>query len=128
MKKKETKKAFVVQQDEVLFKMKKFCAYRDRCHSEVRTKLLEQKVYGDMLEEVISELIIEGYLSEDRFARSYARGKFRMNQWGKNKIIVGLKAKYIPANMIQTALTEIDEEDYLNTLQKLLEKKENTLS
>ena len=63
-----------------LEKMKKFCAYQERCHAEVRNKLLKLKIYGDDLEEIIAELIIEGFLSEDRYARAYVRGKFRMNQ------------------------------------------------
>jgi len=121
-------KAFTTQSDLVLAKMKKFCAYRDRCHSEVRSKLLQWEVYGDMLEEILTELIVEGFLNEERFARSYVRGKFRINQWGRNKIRMGLKARDIPASLCTLALTEIDEEEYLATLRDIIRKKAASLS
>jgi len=118
---------FVTQKDLALSKMKKYCAYRERCHSEVRYKLLSLEIYGDDLEEIIADLIIEKYLSEDRYAKAYARGKFRINHWGKNKIIAGLKAKSIPQGLITSALLEIDEEEYKNTLNALISKKARTL-
>lgn len=108
---------------EALTKLQAFCASRDRCHSEVRTKLLSLKVYGDDLEEIISQLISDGFLNEERFAKSYARGKFRINKWGRNKILYGLRSKNVAAYCIQIGLQEIDEEEYITVLDDLITKK-----
>jgi len=107
---------------EVLEKMYAFCASRDRCHSEVRSKLLTLKVFGDDLEEIMSQLVAEGFLNEERFARSYARGKFRIGKWGRTKIIYGLKGKHVADYCIQKGLEEIDEEEYLALIDELLKK------
>ena len=123
-----TKKQFSTHKDIILAKLKKYCAYRDRCHSEVRNKILKLEVYGDTLEEIISDLIIEGYLNEERYACSFARGKFRINHWGRTKIRQGLKAKQIPDSLIKIALEEIEEKEYLDVLTKLIIKKSNSLS
>ena len=69
-----------------LQKIKSYCAYQERSHQQVRYKLIELEVYGDDLEEMLSILIAENYLNEERFARSLARGKFRFKQWGRQKI------------------------------------------
>lgn len=103
--------------------MQKYCAYQERCHSEVRHKLLSLGIYGDDLEEIIFDLIQENFLNEERFARSYARGKFRIKQWGRNKIIKELKVRQVSEYCIRMALEEIDEEEYLQTLKKLAGKK-----
>lgn len=117
-----------VSQDEALAKLQKYCAYQERCHKEVRTKLLGYKIYGDALEEVISELISEDYLNEERYARSYSRGKFRMNKWGRNKIIMGMKQNYISPYCIKKGLLEIDEDEYKDCLKKIIEKKSKGLA
>ena len=109
-------------EEEALNKLMKYCAYQDRCHQEVRTKLIQLEVYGDKLERIMSRLIEEDFLNEERFARSFARGKFRMKSWGKNKITLGLKRKNISPYCIRKAMTEIDDEEYANTLNSLLNK------
>ena len=108
---------------EVLSKMQKFCASRDRCHSEVRTKLIGMQVYGSDLEEILSQLITDGFLNEERFAKNYARGKFRINRWGRNKIIFGLRSKRIGDYNIDKGMQEIDAEEYIALLDTLIEKK-----
>jgi len=109
--------------EEALEKLKRYCAYQDRCHQEVRTKLLSLKIYGDWLEEVMSDLIQDGYLNDERFAKNYARGKYRIKGWGKVKITQALKARRISEYCIRQAMKEIDEEGgYLETLQGHLEK------
>lgn len=105
-----------------LEKLRKYCAYQDRCHQEVRTKLLSLQVYGEELEEVMSQLIAEDFLNEERFARSFARGKFRIKHWGKIKIVNALKRKYISDYCIRKALLEIDDIEYQSTIQSLIKK------
>ncbi len=110
-----------------LQKIKSYCAYQERSHQQVRYKLIELEVYGDDLEEMISILIAENYLNEERFARSIARGKFRFKQWGRQKINYALKQEKISAYCIRQAMTEIDEDEYLKTLDSLADKKLSTL-
>lgn len=111
-----------------LLKLQQFCAYSERCHSDVRSKLLKLEIYGDKLEEIMSALIQDDFLNEERFARSYVRGKYRMNQWGKNKIKMNLKAKRVTDYCINKGFEEINPEEYLNNLIQLFEKQKRIYS
>jgi len=116
------KQSFITQYDIALEKLRKYCAYQERCHQEVRTKLLKLKVYGDDLENIITDLIKENFLNEERFAQAYARGKFRMKKWGRNKIKRELQMRRVSAYCIKKGMAEIDEEEYRSTLTTILEK------
>ncbi len=107
--------------------MQSVCAYQERSHSEIRTRLIEHSVYGDDLEQIIAELITEDFLNEERFAKAYARGKFRIKNWGKGKILKELKFRRISEYSMRKAMEEIEYEDYLETLTKLLNKKNAVL-
>ncbi|WP_118974633.1 regulatory protein RecX [Taibaiella koreensis] len=100
-----------------------YCAYQERCHSEVRHKLLELGFRGATLEEAMAALIADDFLNEERFARSYSGGKFRVRQWGRRKIEQALKQKQVSAYCIRKGLQEIDPGDYYHTLQQLADKK-----
>jgi len=108
-------------------KIKQYCAYQERCHAEVRDKLYSFGLNKSEVEEIISELITENYLNEERFAIHYAGGKFRIKQWGKNKIKQALKFKQVSDYCIKKALKEIDEKEYEKTFIKLSELKLKTL-
>jgi regulatory protein len=112
-----------ISKEDALKKLQRYCAYQDRCHQEVRSKLLDLGLYGDDLEEVITDLIADNFLNEERFARSYARGKFRMKQWGRVRIKRELKQRDISDYCIRKALEEIEEPTYQATLQQVLEKR-----
>lgn len=105
-----------------LERMRKYCDYQERCHREVRTKLLELKVYGIDLEEVISSLIQEGYLNEERFAIAFVSGKFRIKRWGRNKIILELKNRDVSEYCIESGLNQIDERDYNKAIRYQIDK------
>jgi len=104
-------------------KIKQYCAYQERCHTEVREKLYSFGLNIKDAEQIISQLIEENYLNEERFAKQYAGGKFRMKQWGKLKIKHALKQKQVSGYSIKKALSEINDEDYQKTLNKLTEEK-----
>lgn len=106
-----------------LAKAEHYCAYQERSQQEVRDKFYDYGLRSDEVEELISELIQNNFLNEERFARAYALGKFRMKQWGRIKIRMGLKAKKVSDKLIVKALKEIDDEDYLHTLRAILTKK-----
>lgn len=110
-----------------LQKLRHYCAYQDRCHREVKEKLFSYGIYGADAENLISKLIEDDFLNEERYARSYARGHFRMRQWGRTRITYELKQKGISAYCIQMAMTEISEDSYLETLHSLIKKKAETV-
>lgn len=116
-----------VSKEDALKKLQAYCAYQDRCHQEVRRKLLDLGIYGDDLEEIVADLITEQFLDEERFARAFARGKFRHKKWGKYKIKQHLKQKNISGYCLKKAMEEIDMEEYVETLEKLIAKKKGTI-
>lgn len=121
----DKKKQFWSKEEAVL-NIQKYCAFQERCHKEVRYKLIEHAIYGDLLEEIISDLISNNFLDEERFARTFARGKFRMKQWGRNKIKQELKIRDVSSYSIKAAMTEIDPNEYIEVLGNLISKKERT--
>ena len=104
-------------------KIKHYCSYQERSHAEVKEKLYGFGLRKTEVEELISKLIEENYLNEERFSESFARGHFRMKQWGRVKIKYELKQKQVSEYNIQKALASIQEEAYLKTLKKLAETK-----
>lgn len=116
-----------ISPEEAKQKIRRYCAYQERSHLEVRNKLREYGLFGSDLEEIISDLLDEGFLNEERFAKAFAGGKFRMKKWGRTRIVHGLESKGVSPNCIRIALTEIDEESYQSTLHQLLSQKLTTL-
>ena len=108
---------------EALPKIYHFCAYQERSHQEVRQKLFDLGLYASEVDEVLSQMISEGFLNEERFAKAFAGGKFRMKRWGRIKIVHELEAKGLTKNCIKAGLKEIDEEDYQRALEEVLEKR-----
>ncbi len=90
----------------------RYCNYQERCHSEVRNKLYELKATTPEVNQLIAELVEADLLNEERYARAYARGKFRIKEWGKIKIVSGLKAHQISEYCIRKALQEIPDDEY----------------
>ena len=108
---------------EVRQKIERYCAYQERCHQEVRDKLYALGVHSSEVEEIIAALIVDGFLNEERFAKAFAGGKFRMKKWGRLRIVNELERKGISKNCIKSGLHEISETDYVNTLEKVLTEK-----
>lgn len=120
MKSDVTQKTYTVK--EATIKLMQFCAYRDRSHNEVEEKLREMRMIPAAQEQIIIHLMQDNFLNEERFARSFARGKFRIKKWGRVKIEQELKLRKISAPLIRMAMTEINEADYYKTLLELGEK------
>lgn len=108
-------------------KIQRYCAFQERSHQEVRNKLYSYGLYRSDVEEILSNLITEGFLNEERFARAYAGGKFRMKKWGRIKITHALEAKGVSPNCIRIGLSEIDGQDYKISLRNLLVQKKDNL-
>jgi regulatory protein len=104
-------------------KIQRYCAYQERSHHEVRNKLYEYGLYSQDVNELITDLITDGFLNEERYAKAFAGGKFRMKKWGRIKITNALEAHGLSKNCIRIGLKEIGDDDYAKTLNSILEKK-----
>ena len=120
-------KKYVTEED-ALKKIKHYCAYQERCHSEVKEKLYSFGLYKQQVENILSKLIEDNYLNEERFAIAFAGGKFRMKHWGRKKIEYELRQKQVSTFCIKLALKAIDEKDYHSSLLKLATSKWNSVS
>ncbi|WP_298779588.1 regulatory protein RecX [uncultured Polaribacter sp.] len=120
------KKSFTV--DEIKRKLENYCVYQDRCHKEVEQKMKEFNLIPEARELILLSLMKDNFLNEERFSKSFARGKFRIKNWGKQRIVRELKFKDISAYNIKTALKEIDDEEYIVTIYKITENRNVVIS
>ncbi|WP_440120680.1 regulatory protein RecX [Tenacibaculum sp. Ill] len=121
-----SKPVFTVE--EIKRKIEQYCVYQDRCHKEVEKKLKDYNLIPEAREHILLHLLEHNFLNEERFSKSFARGKFRIKKWGKDRIVRELKFRDISAYNIKSALKEIDEEEYIKTLYNLVEKKNASVS
>jgi len=105
-----------------------FCAYQERTQQEVREKLKDLNLPMEEAEELISRLIVENYINEERFAKTYAGGKFRVKKWGRLKIQRELKLKRLSDYCIRKGLLEIDDEEYSKVLEELIDEKNRSIT
>ena len=106
-----------------LVKMQSWCAYQERCQQDTRDKLYELGLWPEAVENIIAKLIEDNFLNEERFATSFARGKFAIKKWGRIKIKQELKQKRVSDYCLKKAMKEIDEREYMLTLKKLIDAK-----
>ncbi len=116
-------KTKIIDEKAAYAKAEHYCAYQERSQQEVRDKLYEWGLHSKAVENIISRLIGDNFLNEERFAKAYTQGKFKQKGWGKIKIKQGLKFKKVPDVLIKKALQTILYDDYLQTLQNVLTKK-----
>ena len=109
-------------------KLEGYCAYQERCHKDVITKLKEMRMIPEAIDQIVTHLIQENYLNEERYAQCFARGKFNIKKWGKNRIINELKHRDISAYNIKSALAEIDDTLYLKAFDSLAKKRLRALT
>lgn len=117
----KTKKTYTAAQARL--KAESYCAYQERAQQEVRDKLYEWGLHQEEIEQIISDLITENFLNEERFAKAYVLGKFRMKGWGKIKIKQHLKFKRVSDPLIKIALREIDLDEYEQKVEQIINKK-----
>lgn len=121
----DTVKTYTVE--EAKRKMEAFCAYQERYHQEVIRKLREMRMIPIAIDDIVVHLIQNGFLNEERFAQSFARGKFRHKKWGKVRIKRELKMRGLSSFIIDSAMQEIDNEEYSEVFDLLAEKKKNEI-
>ena len=108
-------------------KLQYYCSYQDRCHKEVHEKLKTFNIIPEGVDQIISNLIRENFLNETRFCESFVRGKFKIKNWGKIRIINELKRRNISTYNINQGLKEIDELEYLKKFEEIFNKKLSSL-
>lgn len=113
--------------EEILGKLRRYCAYRERCTKEVRDKMKKWILGPGDQNELLARLRDESFLDDARFAESYARSKNRQNKWGKYRIAMELRSRNIDEQMVQAALEGIEEEQYREQLKELILKKRDEL-
>ena len=113
--------------NEIEQKLKRYCSYQDRCHNEVEKKLKEFDLIEEAKNKILFNLINENYLNESRFSENFVRGKFKIKNWGKIKIVQELKSRNISDINIKKGLMEIDEVEYKNKLENIFNKKLSSL-
>ena len=118
----------VYTSSQVFVKIASFCVYQERTQKEVRQKLYEYGIKSDEVEVIIVKLIEDNFLNEERFAKAYAGGKFRIKKWGRLKILRALEMKELSPYCIKSGLKEIDGEDYLDTIHQIIAKKTDEIS
>jgi len=118
----------IVTPHQALAKAYKYCAYQERCQQEVRNKLYGFQLAEEEVENILVKLIEENFLNEERFAITYASGKFNANKWGKTKIKISLKQKGVSDYCIKKALLQINNIEYIELIEKLIKIKSKTLS
>ncbi|MDT0295272.1 regulatory protein RecX [Mesonia ostreae] len=122
----DTYKTFTVK--EATLKLMNYCAYQERCHQDVEQKLIELRMIPEARQQIIQKLLEDNFLNEERFAQSFARGKFRIKKWGKIRIQQELKRRNVSRFNIVSALKEIDETEYVETLDQLFIKRLDSLT
>ena len=113
--------------DEAQKRLESYCAYQERCHKEVTQKLYDMRMIPEARDQIVVHLLQHNFLNEERFAQAFARGKFRIKKWGKQRIQLELRRKDINKTLIAIALKEISDEDYYSTFHALAEKKVETI-
>ena len=104
----------------IINKARKYCVYQERSQQELRDKLYEWGLHKRDVERMITQMVEEGFMNEERFALAYAGGKFRIKNWGRIKIKLALKQKKVSDYCIRKALNQFDEKDYQKTLEKII--------
>lgn len=106
---------------EIMTKMERFCAWQERCENDVRKKLTSFHLSEGQEDAVIKSLRENNFLDEERFVEVFVRGKVRVG-WGVQKIVAALRAKRIPAELIDHACAQIPEDDYQGKLRDAIAK------
>ena len=121
-----SKKTYTVQ--EATRKLEHYCAYQERCHQEVRKKLESLHMIPEAIDMIIVHLLEHNFLNEERFAKTFVSGKFKIKAWGRRRLTYELKKKDIGKVNINQALAEIENTEYIEVFNDLAEKKANSIT
>lgn len=111
----------------VLEKIRYFCSYRERSEIETELKLRSMQIPALKIRDILKGLREDGFISDERFAMAFARGKWRVKRWGRLRITYELRQRKIPEKLIAKAMEEIDEEEYIEVLAEVIRRKAASL-
>jgi regulatory protein len=120
-----SKKTYTLQ--EATKKLEHYCAYQERCHKEVRQKLEDMHMIPEAIDVIMVHLLQHNFLNEERFAKTFVSGKFKIKAWGRRRLTYELKKKDISKVNINQALATISEAEYNEFFSYLSEKKANSI-
>jgi regulatory protein len=121
----QTKKTYTLQ--EATKKLESYCAYQERCHQEVVQKLTGMHMIPEAIDVIMVHLLQHNFLNEERFAKTFVRGKFKIKAWGRNRLTFQLKQKGVSKVNINNALAEITDEEYIGLFNDLADKKASSI-
>ena len=121
----QPKKTYTVQ--EATKKLEHYCAYQERCHKEVVQKLTDMRMIPEAIDVIVVHLLQHNFLNEERFAKTFVSGKFKIKAWGRRRLTFELKQKDVSKVNINQALAEISDTDYVDFFNDLSEKRANLL-
>lgn len=113
--------------EEALKNLERYCSYQERCHKEVVQKLESMRMIPEAIDHIVVALMQTNFLNEERFAKAFVSGKFRIKKWGKQRLTRELKQREIGRTLIAMALNTISDTEYLETFNALAEKKASTI-
>jgi len=113
--------------DEALLKLQNYCSYQERCHQEVRQKLLGMRMIPEAIDIIIVHLLEHNFLNEERFAKTFVSGKFKIKKWGKYRLTLELNKKDISKHNINLAISQIPNNEYIEVFNELADKKANSI-
>ena len=119
------KKTYTIQ--EATKKLEHYCAYQERCHQEVQRKLEAMHMIPEAINVIIIHLLEHNFLNEERFAKTFVSGKFKIKHWGRRRLIFELKSKNVSKYNINEALKAISEEEYLEVFNNLAKKRNQAI-
>lgn len=112
---------------EALNRVAAYCSTAEHCRAEIAEKLQRWGIAFDAIERILNRLEQEKYLDEERYCRAFINDKYRFAKWGKVKIGQAFQLKKISPFVYRPFLEEIDEEEYLFYLQKMLAAKRKSV-
>ena len=113
--------------EEFFLKASYYCSLSEHCIKQVREKLFQWETPTEFIDPIIDKLLEQDYINEERFSRAFVKDKFRFNHWGRIKIQTHLRALSISSENITKAMGEIDEDEYAEILDEIVEKKRKTI-
>ena len=113
--------------EEFFLKASYYCSLSEHCVKQVRDKLVQWETPSEFIDPIIEKLLEQDYINEERFACAFVKDKFRFNHWGRIKIQTHLRALGISSENIAKAMDEIDEDEYAEILDEIVEKKRKTI-
>ena len=114
-------------EQEAYLQLAALCAQTEHCRQEMLDKMKRWGLDEGVQDRIISRLVKERFVDDERYARAFVKDKVRYNKWGRRKIQQALWMKRIDEHIQQQVLDEIEEREYLEVLRPLLKQKRKSI-